>query len=557
MPEQILPGTYITVRDEGLITAGRVVSGNIGIVGTASKGPVEEVQILGSFSEAREMFGESDPWTGGANNELTLIRALEFVYNNGGRTVYAVRAASNAVASAAYQTRNGTTLLTKLQARTPGTWGNDIKINISNADEDSAVNESLPGNATSLRRSHVVTDSPLNSIRVRQTATGATLTYAIVYNTAVSNTLPQVSINTTTGALSFTTLAGFAPVAADTIVAQYQVPAANNRKVELTHGAAKETYTVADASHLAEQVNRRSGLVFAAAANEKDFFNSLPDNTNGPKLFGTGLDGHSAGSNGEAATATDYRDALALLENEIVNIVVLAGQSASNTGMVSTLLGHINTTAEIRRERIAVIGSNGTDNLNTIAGHSLNNERVIFAAPGIQVSPQVKLPGAYTAAAVAGLLSSLPVQTSPTNKPLNIPSLSAVFTSSQLEKLVMQRVLAVEKRDGYRVVKGITTSTNSAWHQITTRRIVDYAIYGVRSACNPYIGKLNNDRVRGALKATIDAFLTRMVDSEALVGYELEVTATRAQQIAGECIVTMTIQPTFSIDFIVVTMYLG
>jgi hypothetical protein len=557
MAEQILPGTYITVRDEGLIIAGRVVSGNIGIVGTASKGPVEQVQVLGSFAEARELFGESDPWMGGANNELTLTRALELIYNNGGRTVYTVRAASNTVASAAYQTRRGATPLTKLQARTPGTWGNAIKIDISDADEVSAVSEHLSGNAASLRRSHVVADSPLNSIRVRQTSTGTTLTYAIVYNTAVDNTVPQVSINTATGALTFTSLAGFAPVAADTIVANYQVPVANSKKVELAYGAAKETYSVADASHLAEQVNRRSRLVFTVEADESSFFNALPDHTNGAKLFGTGLDGHSAGSNGEAATVDDYRDGLALLENELVNIILLAGQHASNTEIVSTLVGHINTTAEIRRERMAIIGSNGTDDLNTIAGHSLNHERVIFAAPGIQVSPQVKLPGAYTAAAIAGLIASLPVQSSPTNKPLNIPGLSAEFTSSQLEKLVLQRVLAVEKRDGYRVVKGITTSTNSAWHQITTRRVVDYAIYGVRSACNPYIGKLNNERVRAALKATIDAFLTRMVDSEALVGYTLEVSATRAQQIAGECIITMTIQPTFSIDFIVVTMYLG
>ncbi|MBK8021882.1 MAG: phage tail sheath subtilisin-like domain-containing protein [Chloroflexi bacterium] len=379
----------------------------------------------------------------------------------------------------------------------------------------------------------------------------------MVYNTPVNNTLPQVSINPTTGGLSFTSLAGFAPVAADRILATYQVPAANSKTVTLRYGAVSETYTVADASHLAEQVNSRSGLVFAAPADETAFFGQLPDNTLGARLFGTGLDGHTAGSNGEAATADDYSEALALLENELVNIVLLAGQSASNSQMVSALLGHVNTTAEIRRERIGIIGSNGTDDVNAISGHSLNSDRLIFAAPGIQAAPQVKLPGAYTAAAIAGLISSLPVQSSPTNKPLNIPGLSKEFSSSQLEKLVMQRVLAVEKRDGFRVVKGITTSTNTAWHQITTRRIVDYAVYGVRSACNPYIGKLNNDRVRAALKATIDAFLTRMVDAEALISYELEVTATRAQQIAGECIVTMTIRPTFSIDFIVVTMYLG
>ncbi len=114
----------------------------------------------------------------------------------------------------------------------------------------------------------------------------------------------------------------------------------------------------------------------------------------------------------------------------------------------------------------------------------------------------------------------------------------------------------MEKRDGFRVVKGITTH-DGAWRQITTRRIVDYATYGVRSACDPYIGKLNNERVRGAMKATLDAFLTRMVNDEALVSYQLSVSATRDQERAGEAIVNLTLEPTFSIDFIKVTMYLG
>jgi hypothetical protein len=82
-------------------------------------------------------------------------------------------------------------------------------------------------------------------------------------------------------------------------------------------------------------------------------------------------------------------------------------------------------------------------------------------------------------------------------------------------------------------------------------------MYGVRSSCNPYIGKLNNTRVRAAMKATLDGFLTRMVQDEQLVSYALEVSATRPQEIAGEAIVTMTLQPTFSIDYIKVTMYLG
>jgi len=352
MAEVILPGTYVTVKDEGLIAAGRVATGNIGIVGTAEKGPMNKVQILGSFSEAKDLFGEADEWQN-SGKELTLVRSLEHIYANGGKTVYAVR----------------------------------------------------------------------------------------------------------------------------------------------------------------------------------------------------------VGEDKKESTDQHYKDGLILLENELVNIVLIAGQDVSNNTLATALKGHLKATAEIKRERIGLVGSDGLDSLDAIKAHKNNSDRLIFVAPGI-ISQDQKLPGSYTAAAIAGLIASLPVQTSPTNKVLTIEGVSKRYTSSQLEALVNARVMAVEERNGYKVVKGITTATNSAWHQITTRRIVDYAIYGVRSGADPYIGKLNNERVRGAMKATLDAFLTRMVENEALISYELEVTATRAQQIAGEAIVTMKVRPTFSIDFIKVTMYL-
>ncbi|MFZ6028612.1 MAG: phage tail sheath C-terminal domain-containing protein [Chloroflexota bacterium] len=365
MTDVILPGVYITVRDEGLISVGGVSSGNIGIVGTALEGTANKVCTLSSLTEAREIFG---PRQGVSykktSGEPTLLKALELVYGNGGSTVYAVRT--------------------------------------------------------------------------------------------------------------------------------------------------------------------------------------------------------------EGDTAAHYEAALAALENEIVNIVLLAGQDVGNADMVARLKGHLARTEGIKRERIGLIGCNGTPAADDVAAKAsdatLDNGRLVYTAPGLSlkrrdpasgVVSEETLSGAYMAAAVAGLLASLPVQSSPTNKTINVTGLAAEYNYAQLEKLVKAHVLAIEKREGYRVVKGITTSTNTAWSQITTRRIVDYAIYGVRAACNPYIGKLNNVRVRGAMKATIDGFLTRMVESEALVGYQLDVSATRAQEIAGQAIVALSIQPTFSIDYIMVTMTLG
>lgn len=360
MAEMILPGVYITVRDEGLISVGGVSVGNIGVVGTATVGEDEKVEVLSSFSEAKKKFGEADEGT-------TLVKSLELMFGNGASAVYAVKA---------------------------------------KAEGD---------------------------------------------------------------------------------------------------------------------------------ANE------------------------------------NYQAALAKLENELVHIVLLAGQDVSS-GMTELLRAHIEVTSGIKRERIALVGCEASIDPVKIGSEEALAQvkddagRMVYAAPGVSMkkrnpatgeTTEEKLSGAYTAAALAGLLATLPVQASPTNKVLNLSGLAVDYDYAQLEGFVQNGVLVVEKRAGYRVVKGITTSTNNVWSQITTRRIVDKAIYGVRAACNPYIGKLNNVRVRGALKATMDGFLTRMVGDEALVGYKLDVSATRAEEISGQCMVTLTLQPTFSIDYILVTMYLG
>jgi hypothetical protein len=60
--EMILPGTYIEVRSEGLIGVGGIATGNVGVVGTASRGPLGQVVVLGSYSEALDTFGPYDRW---------------------------------------------------------------------------------------------------------------------------------------------------------------------------------------------------------------------------------------------------------------------------------------------------------------------------------------------------------------------------------------------------------------------------------------------------------------------------------------------------------------
>jgi hypothetical protein len=89
--EMIVPGTYIEVRAEGLLSVGGIATGNIGLIGTAEMGSAD-IQTLSSFEEGRARFGESGDWDPRSlDTNLTLVRALRLLFDDGASTVYARR----------------------------------------------------------------------------------------------------------------------------------------------------------------------------------------------------------------------------------------------------------------------------------------------------------------------------------------------------------------------------------------------------------------------------------------------------------------------------------
>lgn len=557
MTEMILPGVYIEVRPEGLITPGRVTVGNLGVIGTASKGPTGTPVLLGSYAEARQVFGPYDPWIDGASDELTLVRALEQAFAHGATTVFAVRVASAAAAQADYTLSSAGGPNVRLRAKTPGTWGNDLKVNVWDADQNAFIEdeEHSGGAAISLERTPVV-KSARNRLRLFTDADGLTRSLKLLYDDDAAAPGPgEVKIDRATGALTF---GGPAPGAADVLTASYVVDKSSAVKVTLALGELKESYIVVDGQDLVADLKRLSAWVEGSALANADETPAKSSAADAFGAFGTGA--NTTGNNGEFGA--DYQAGLGVLLNEDAHIIVAAGQDDS---FADELDAHCQTASSdaIRKDRIAVTGSGVGAGLDDIRGHNVASDRVIFAAPGIKVTDtaatppvEVTLPGAYAAAAVAGLLAAFSPHISLTNKTVRVGGLERKFTAAELTQLVQARVLAFEQRQGFRIVKGITTSTNTAWHQITTRRIVDYAKFGVRSAATPYIGLLNNERVRGAMRTTINSFLTEMVNDEMLISYELDVSATREEERQGIARVTLVLRPTFSIDFIKVTMFL-
>ncbi|MGR9052195.1 MAG: phage tail sheath C-terminal domain-containing protein [Gammaproteobacteria bacterium] len=569
MAEMILPGVYIEVRPEGLIVPGRVTVGNVGVVGTASKGEIGKPVILGSYPQARQIFGEYDAYIDSSSgqpidNSLTLTRALEIAFAHGATRVWAVRIAgtdSDASSKATYvlQSTTGNNCVT-LTAKTEGTWGNELSVNVWQATDNAYIEkETVSGTA--------LAHTPFRSARNRVTrfiaATGITRILQILYagDTATSGADPatptatQVTVDLATGNLTF----GEAPQSGDRVTASYSVANGSAVKVTLRLGRSEEVYTVVDGNDLAEDINKEiGGSAWVDAEADAAHGGERPGPSASDKEFAQ----FSHGTNGEANA--DYRDGLEKLLDVDAHIIVAAGQNDSFGDELDTHC-QLASTDTYKRDRIAVVGSRSASSrqlaLDHALGHSLASDRVIFVAPGIRffdtaAKKDVVLPGAYAAPAVAGLLSSNSAHISPTNKTLRVGGLEYEFTAAELTQLLQNRVLALEARQGFRIVRGITTATNSAWQQITTRRIVDFAKFGVRSASNPYIGLLNNERVRAALKSTINSFLSEMVDDEMLIKYDLEVSATRDDERKGIARVVMVLQPTFSIDFIKVTMFL-
>jgi hypothetical protein len=467
--EMVLPGTYVEVRAEGLIGVGAIATGNIGIVGTAARGAVDQVVTLGSYADALDAFGAYDAFS--AANQLTLTRALEQVFGAGGRNVWAVRAANGAPAAATLAVQaSGNQPGFTLTATSAGTWAHAVTANL--------VAE--PGPPATFRLT-------LAYRNVRETYEGATV-----------------------GDLRTAVLAAQAPA-----------------------GSAPRTLFTA-------------GAVSNAASAPVTLADAHPE----------------GGTDGAAVTTVDLGRALALLEDQPVNIVTVAGGAANVVG--NLLLSHVERTENDGRDRIAVVGARSPGTASAAAevlddAGSLGDDRVVLCAPGIVATDAaagaaVTLPPAYTAAAVAGRLATVAPHISLTNK--TVPVTPDVRYSTPLTQSLLQAgVLVVRRKFGSQVVKAITTQAGP-FSQISIRRIVDYAKAGVRSGSDPYIGRLNNARVRAALKATLDGFLSQMVLDEMLVDYQLEVSATRAQEIRGIAAVVMTLRPTFSIDFIRVTMNL-
>jgi hypothetical protein len=163
--------------------------------------------------------------------------------------------------------------------------------------------------------------------------------------------------------------------------------------------------------------------------------------------------------------------------------------------------------------------------------------------------------------ALAGLMARQNFWESPTFKNVLAPDAPVgQYTDAQLTQLILGNVLVVneKRRLGIIVVKGLLTSGR----QINVQRTANKAVRDVKATCDNYIGLLNNDGSRNALRQQVTAILLQMERDGALVpstdgkdpAFLVNVYSTQADFAIGIVRVDIAIRPVRAVDYIYATI---
>ena len=170
---------------------------------------------------------------------------------------------------------------------------------------------------------------------------------------------------------------------------------------------------------------------------------------------------------------------------------------------------------------------------------------------------------AGAAGAVAGMIGRMDPQDAPTFKGLSLFGIPpAIYRESELNLLLGPgtNALVVQDRAGHGVIvlKGIDTTGD----QISVTRVADECIRETKATAENFIGQLNTEAARIALKQQLVATFTRLEREGALVpstdgkdpAFVVDVFSTQQDFAQGIVRVEIAVRPVRSIDYIYATI---
>jgi hypothetical protein len=246
----------------------------------------------------------------------------------------------------------------------------------------------------------------------------------------------------------------------------------------------------------------------------------------------------------------DYEKALEMLEME-EDIDIVCAADSWDPAVHALVDAHCQNMSKDAKNRIGIGTVAPAEEVASITARTatLASDRFVIVAPyGV-------------AGAVAGLISKLQYFQSPTFKALTgIAELEKRYTPSQLMELLKAGVLPLEARRGRGIIieKGISTSKE----QISVTRIADHAVRSTKNVSENFIGTLNTEGGRTALREKLTETFLTMVREESIVpstdgkepAFLVDVYSSQLDFAQGIVRVDIAVRPVRAMDYIYATI---
>ena len=266
------------------------------------------------------------------------------------------------------------------------------------------------------------------------------------------------------------------------------------------------------------------------------------------------------------ADSGSYADGFAALEQlEEVSVVIC---DSTEELVQQAMRDSVKRASRVRRERIAVAACPKSADVEGCVARakSLNHERVVLTAPGCVDGRGQELSGLLCAAAVAGAIAGERDPAVPLGgaELLGLSGVSRQFQDGELDRLILGGVTVVEQLGGaVSVVRGVTTRTttdgeaDATWRELTTIRIVDEVIPGLRNALRTRFRRAKNTpRSREAIRAQVVLELEHRLEREIITGYE-NVAVTADPQEPTRCLVEFSFTAAHGLNQIWLTAHIA
>ena len=556
---RIIPGVQVTVIKE-VVPPQLAPSGVLGLVGLVaparpgtSRKPVERV---GSWARFRELYGRA--------SALAMPEAQLALQNGVFELVVVDLASSVAQRAGAGLDFQDVVSWLSFSARAAGTLANGIdvvitaqrfqgvvqgyELRVRDGDEDLEVHRNLSPFSGDERYIGTVLDSSDSIIEVGTLAPGVTVTDytapVLLDEVDDSTVVAKLGGAKPVGVLTVTmvTPPGGDPATPPPPVSlQFSWVGANLEIIRDPLGANPTTLVDIDRGD--------PGLVhtvYGALADLDDIDLTLvvPD-----------LSGTTSLAGGVDASVAEYTSALSLLEDVAdVDLVIASVQDLTverAAEIDGAVIAHcVNMSADAKgRLGFGQVPPGGDVESDVDLAGSLVSDRFVLLAPH----------GVLGAA--VGRIASLDYYRSPTFKSVSgLGVLEPELRTETQRSYLRANIVPVAQLPGRgnAIVRGLTTDGD----QINVRRIADRAVRGVKQIGELFIGKLNTEDGRNALKQKLSEFLLQMQSDNAIVpstdgsdpAFKLDVYSSQADFALGIVRVDLAVRPVRAIDYIYATV---